>query len=46
MFTRENTDFDALWKNQVFSLMDYCEDIGTFKMNILNEKINWAFSEN
>lgn len=45
MFTRENVTFDPLWKNQIFPIMDYCNNVGEFKMNIINEKIEWNFIE-
>lgn len=45
MFTRENVTFDPLWKNQVFPLMDYCNDIGSYEMNVIDEKIEWSFTE-
>ena len=45
MFTRENTHFDALWENQVFPLMDYCQDLGNFDMNVIDGKIEWSFTE-
>ena len=44
MFTRENVTFDPLWKDQVFPLMDYCNDIGNFKMDIIGEKLKWSFT--
>ena len=43
MFTRENVTFDPLWKDQVFPLMDYCNDAGNFKMDIVGEKLKWSF---
>ena len=43
MFTRENVAFDPLWKNQVFPLMDYCNDLGIFEIYIIDEKIKWSF---
>lgn len=43
MFTRENVTFDPLWKEQVFPLMDYCDDTGDFKMNVVDEKLKWDF---
>ena len=43
MFTRENVTFDPLWKDQVFPLMDYCNDIGNYEIEILYEKIKWSF---
>ena len=45
MFTRENIDFDPLWKDQVFPIMDNCEEIGNFDMKIFDEKIEWVFSK-
>ena len=44
MFTRENVTFDPLWKNQVFPIMDYCNDIGNYEMNIIDGKIEWSFT--
>ncbi|MCV0409629.1 hypothetical protein [Nitrosopumilus sp.] len=43
MFTRENVTFDPIWKDQVFPLMDYCNDAGDFKMDIIDEKLKWSF---
>lgn len=43
MFTRENITFDPLWKDQVFPLMDYCNDAGDFKMDVIGEKLKWSF---
>lgn len=43
MFTRENVTFDPIWKDQVFPLMDYCNDTGDFQMDIIGEKIKWVF---
>lgn len=43
MFTRENVTFDPLWKDQVFPIMDYCDDIGDFKMDVVDEKLQWSF---
>ena len=43
MFTRENVTFDPLWKEQVFPLMDYCNDAGDFKMDVTGEKLRWDF---
>lgn len=44
MFTPENVIFDPLWKDQVFPLMDYCNDVGNFTLEELDGKINWSFN--
>ncbi len=44
MFTPENVIFDPLWKDQVFTLMDYCNDVGNFTLEELDGKINWSFN--
>ena len=44
MFTPENVTFDPLWKDQVFPLMDYCNDIGRYTLDVIDGKINWGFS--
>lgn len=46
MFTRDNVDFDPLWKDQVFPLMDYCNEIGDFQMDVIDgKKIEWSFKD-
>ncbi|MFB5620847.1 MAG: hypothetical protein ACE5RC_06940 [Nitrosopumilus sp.] len=44
IFTRENTDPDIPWANQIFQLMDYCNEIGNYEMNVVDGKIKWIFT--
>ncbi len=44
LYTRETTTFDTPWKNQVFSLMDYCTSIGNYELKTLDGNINWSFT--
>lgn len=44
LYTRETTTFDTPWKNQVFSLMDYCTSIGKYELKTLDGNINWSFT--
>ena len=41
LYTRESTNFEAPWKNQVFPLMDYCISIGKYELNTLDGNIKW-----
>lgn len=43
LFTRETTNFDNPWKNQVFPLMDYCTSIGNYEMTVIDDKPQWTF---
>lgn len=45
MLTRETVLLNPLWENQVFPLMDYCTDIGSYDMTTIDGKINWSFTE-
>lgn len=44
LFTRETTNFDNHWKNQIFPLMDYCASIGNYEMTVVDDKIQWTFT--
>ena len=44
MFTLDNVLFDPLWKDQVFPLMDYCDRIGNYALEVIDGKINWSFN--
>ena len=46
MYTRENPPYDQSppWKNQLLSLMNYCQSVGTFEIKTADGNINWSFT--